>query len=83
MDFKFFRGSENGLSLFRLEPTQILTLRGQRYENVQYCFQFDDEEPQVFGTGSEDLTLRIEPRADGVITFQHQGRRFKIFAREN
>lgn len=83
MNFKFFRGKEeSGLNLFQLEPTQLLTLQPQRFNNVEFCFQFDDGEPQIFGSGSERLTLTIEPQVDGVITFQHEGRRFKIFARE-
>lgn len=83
MGFKFFRGdNENTLNLFRLEPTQLLTLTPQTFNNVEFCFQFDNEEPQVFAAGSERLTLNIEPQENGNISFNHQGRTFKIFARE-
>ena len=83
MNFKFFRGEDTTeIRFLPLEPTQILTLRPQTINNVEYCFQFDDDEPRVFASGSERLTLNIEPRENGNIIFQNQGRRFKIFARE-
>ena len=83
MNFKFFRGKEeSGLNLFQLEPTQLLTLQPQRLNNAEFCFQFDDEEPQVFASGNERCTLNIEPQENGVISFQHEGKRFKLFARE-
>lgn len=81
MNFKFFR-DENDY-LLRLEPMQILTLAGpRRHTNNEYCFQFDDEEPYVFGMGNDPLTLTINSTDDGSIQFQNNGRTFKIFARE-
>ena len=81
MSFKFLRGeSESGL--LTLEPMQVLSLRNQVHENNEYCFQFDDEEPFVFGQGYETLTLSIQPTTGGNISFEHNGRRFRIFARE-
>lgn len=83
MDFNFFRRKkENNLNLFQLEPSQIIVPQPQRFNNVEFCFQFDDENPQVFGTGGEEFTMTIKPQVDGVITFQHEGKKFKIFARE-
>jgi hypothetical protein len=79
MNFKFFR-NENDYVL-RLEPMQLLTLNRSRINN-EYCFQFDDEEPYVFGSGNDPITFTINPTADGSITFQHNGRTFRIFTRE-
>lgn len=82
MDFKFLRGKENNHFL-TLEPMQVLSLRPQQQNlNNEYCFQFDDDEPFVFGTGGGDLTITITPTTDGNITFEHNNRTFKIFARE-
>ena len=83
MNFKFFSQNENNYSTFTLEPMQQLTLLGPRlHTNNEYCFQFDDEEPFVFGMGDDPLTLTINSAMDGVITFQNNGRSFKLFARE-
>ena len=79
MNFKFFRDETD--YLLRLEPMQILTLNRPRVNN-EYCFQFDNEEPYVFGSGNDPLTLTINPTGDGNITCEHNGRTFKIFTRE-
>ena len=81
MNFKFFKGKEE-FGILSLEPMQVLSLRNERHNNNEYCFQFDDEEPYVFGQGHETLTMTIQPTTGGNISFQHNGRTFKIFARE-
>jgi hypothetical protein len=82
MNFKFFNQNDNGYSLV-LEPMQQLTLLGPRqHTNNEYCFQFDDEEPFVFGMGNDPLTLTINSTIGGNIVFEHNGRSFKLFARE-
>ena len=83
MSFKFLRGTEE----FRLyiEPMLETTLRFNNnniFEDNEYCYQFDDEEPVVFANGHDTLTMTIQPTTGGNISFQHNGRRFKIFARE-
>ena len=82
MRFKFFESEKND-RLF-LEPTQLLSLtRNQpRFENVEFCFQFDDDEPISFGTGSNECHIILNNSADGHITFTNNGRTFKLFARE-
>lgn len=50
--------------------------------NNEYCFQFDDDEPQVFAVGNERLTMEISPNNTANITFETNGRIFRIFARE-
>ena len=83
MEFKFLRG--NSSSLFQLEPMQTLSLRPYlRFnpQNVEFCFQFDDEEPPVFASGPNECHITINPTAEGNIHFHHNGRIFKLFARE-
>jgi hypothetical protein len=81
MNFKFFEG-KNNLSLM-LEPTQLLTLTRQRFnpENVEFCFQFGDEEPIVFATGPNECSIRLSPTSESNITFNDNDRVFKLFAR--
>jgi hypothetical protein len=82
MNFKFFNQNDNGYSLV-LEPMQQLTLLGPRqHTNNEYCFQFDGEEPFVFGMGNDPLTLTIDSTTQGFIVFENNGRSFKLFARE-
>jgi hypothetical protein len=83
MSFKFLRGSESTLLTFGHVPQAILTLRNVENVNNEFCFQFDDEEPFVFARGNSSLTINISPTIDGNISFTHNNRRFKIFAREH
>lgn len=79
MNFKFLRDESD--YILRLEPMQILTLNRPRSNN-EYCFQFDDEEPFVFATGNDPLTFTINPTEGGIISFEDNGRTFKLFSRE-
>ena len=81
MSFKLLRGEQ---SAFRLEPTNFLTFRQPTFNqnNVEFCFQFDDEEPVTFGHGPNDLHIHVSPTPNGNITFNNNGKTFKIFARE-
>lgn len=75
MNFKFFRGKEEGrLIFYQPRPLNI--------NNVEFCFQFDDEEPIVFGQGPNDLHIHVSPTPNGNIIFNNNERTFKIFARE-
>jgi hypothetical protein len=74
MDFKFFKGDETPSIVFRpytFEPS-----------NVEFCFQFGDEEPVTFATGPNECHIRINPTANGNMIFNNNGKVFKIFARE-
>jgi hypothetical protein len=87
MSFKFFRGLEKELvDISEMGyPAPILTLRPQTFQrdNVEFCFQFDDGEPTVFGVGPNDLHIHVAPTPNGNITFtNNNGQTFKIFARE-
>lgn len=82
MNFKLLRGKEENHFL-TLEPIQQLTLTRTRFENVEFCFQFDDGEPIVFGTGPNECSIRLSPQTDANMTFtDNDGRVFKLFARE-
>ena len=75
MDFKFFKGDETPYLRFqpsiRFEPS-----------NVEFCFQFGDEEPVVFATGPNVCTIQLSSSSDANMTFNDNGRVFKLFARE-
>jgi hypothetical protein len=82
MSFKFLRGEEKTLLL---EPTQMLTLNRATFApaNVEFCFQFNDDEPINFGSGPNDLHIHVSPTPNGNIVFtNNDGQTFKIFARE-
>ena len=82
MNFKFFQGKNN--MFLELEPTQLLTLTRQRFnpENVEFCFQFGDDEPVVFATGPNESSIHLNPTTDANIAFNNNGKEFKLFARE-
>ena len=83
LDFKLLRGKEENYFL-RLEPVQQLTLTRPSFTpaNVEFCFQFGDEEPVVFATGPNDCSIRLSPTSNTEMTFNDNGRVFKLFARE-
>ncbi len=83
MNFKLLRGKED-YNFLRLEPVQQLTLTRPSFTlaNVEFCFQFDDEEPVVFGSGPNECSIRLASSPDGNMTFNNNGRIFKLFARE-
>lgn len=82
MDFKFL--TSNDLIVFSPTGDQYYTFVGSnhRHGNNEFCMQFDDDEPLVIGQGNSDLYITLNPTANSNITFTHNGKRFKIFARE-
>jgi hypothetical protein len=74
-DFKFFKGEET--SIFRFQPYPTFTP-----ENVEFCFQFGNEEPVVFATGPNECSIRLTPTSEANIIFNDNDRVFKLFARE-
>lgn len=76
MNFKFFN---NKPSILQLTSVGV---HGYEHTNNEFCFQFDDEEPFVFSTTPGNLTFTVTPTDGGNMEFTHNGRRFKIFARE-
>ena len=73
----------------QLEP---IGLSQKKYENCEWCFQFDEDEPQVFAWTDDDLNKSEYPKViftitnveNSYITFQNgkTGKLFKLFARE-
>lgn len=68
----------------------ISILPQKKYDECEWCFQFDDNEPQVFAWTDVDM-INDEPQVQFTIsnnehsniTFTHNdGKMFKIFARE-
>lgn len=75
-DFIFFRGTDQNYG-------QLITINQPRFQDdVEFCFQFNDDEPVVFGSGPSELNINISPTPNGNITFNDNGNVFKIFARE-
>ena len=74
MDFKFFKGDET--------PRLVFTPHRFNPQNVEFCFQFGDDEPIVFATGPNECHINLSPNNNGNVTFNDNGRVFKLFARE-
>jgi hypothetical protein len=72
-----------------LEPTQqgsVLLEEPKPIEDVEWCFQFFNNEPIVFAFSNEGekadiLNLSIKPEEGQGLTFQQNGMLFKIFPR--
>jgi hypothetical protein len=74
MNFKFFKGDET--------PTLLFTPHRFNPQNVEFCFQFGDEEPIVFGSGPNACSIHLSPTNNSEMTFNDNGKVFKLFARE-
>jgi hypothetical protein len=83
MNFKLLRGKEE-YDFLQLEPTQLLTITRPSFtmSNVEFCFQFGDNEPVVFAHGPNECSIRLSPTINSEMTFNDNGRVFKLFARE-
>jgi len=96
MDFKFFEERKTtaiinlndywetttSYTLGDTSPSNILYIQPQRYTNVEFCFQFGDNEPVVFATGPNECQIRLSPQTDANMTFTDNDREFKLFARQ-
>jgi hypothetical protein len=82
MGFKLLRGKETELTFNAVD--NHIRLYQPRFEgNVEFCFQFNDDEPISFGSGPNDLHIHITPTPNGNISFtNNNGETFKIFARQ-
>ena len=75
-----------------LEPIgEIKLTQPEKLEHCEWCFQFDEDAPQIFAWTSEDMNKDEEPKViftvsntkDSYITFTHKnGKSFKLFARQ-
>ena len=77
MSFKFLQKKE-------ITHDNFIVFNPSRFEpsNVEFCFQFGDEEPVVFATGPNNCVITINPTHDGNMIFNDNGKVFKLFARE-
>ena len=72
----------------QLEP---IGLTQEKLEQCEWCFQFDEDEPQIFAWTGDNMNKDEEPKViftvsntkNSYITFTHKnGKNFKLFARE-
>ena len=83
--FKFLRGLNffvYDYSVYNEPQNRLIINNRPPIENVEFCFQFDDEEPVRFAVGPNECHIRINPTQEGYMIFTDNGRRFKLFARE-
>ena len=69
-----------------------VTLTQKKYEECEWCFQFDEDEPQIFAWTDNESDKIEDPKViftitnveNSYITFQNgnTGKIFKLFARE-
>ena len=75
----------------QLQPTDNIALSQKKYEECEWCFQFDEDEPQIFAWTDNELNKNEDPKViftitnveNSYITFQNgkTGKVFKLFAR--
>jgi hypothetical protein len=81
-DFKFFNENQElrlSSNFFTFHPQ---TLRPQTFNNAEFCFQFDDDEPVAFANDTNEISIRVNATSEGTITFTNNNKNFTIFARE-
>lgn len=70
-----------------LQPQGSVQLQDSKpFEDAEWCFQFFNNEPVVFGWQAENtpptpLVLQLQPTDGQTLTFRQNGMEFKIFAR--
>jgi hypothetical protein len=75
-----------------LEPVPQISLTQKKYEECEWCFQFDEDEPQIFAWTDDEMNKDEDPKViftitnveNSFITFRNSktGKVFKLFARE-
>lgn len=85
-NFKFGRDNNTEQTFgFVTDNIPLLTFQPvQTFQNTEWVFQFDDEEPTIFATQQTEpnLTITLNNTSNASIEFTNNNRRFKIFARE-
>jgi hypothetical protein len=69
---------------------QILTITQKEYKECEWCYQFDEDDAQVFAWTNENdasdeppsVTFTLTNNNNSYITFKHKDKLFKLFARE-
>ena len=68
-----------------------IAMTQKKYDECEWCFQFDSDEPQIFAWTDSEMNKEEDPKViftitnieDSFISFQHKsGKVFKLFARE-
>lgn len=76
MNFKFFKGDDTPYLTFTPQTRFVP-------ENMEFCFQFGNNEPIVFATGPNECHIHLAPSPEGNMTFTDNNNNvFKLFARE-
>jgi hypothetical protein len=84
---------ENLEEVFKVSDTATSrTEKWDKWDECEWCFQFDDEEPQVFACtdnmnesdNEKEITFTLSNIKGTSISFQHSksGKTFKLFGRE-
>ncbi|MEY4332438.1 MAG: hypothetical protein RLZZ196_1176 [Bacteroidota bacterium] len=74
----------------KLEPIGEVLLTQKRLEECEWCYQFDDDEPKIFAWTDDEMDKQEDPAVtftvsnteNAYISFSHNGKTFKLFARE-
>ena len=71
---------------------EVVIEQPQKWVNCEWCFQFDDDEPQIFAWTDDEMdseenpevTFTISNNKDSYIGFTNvqNGKAFKLFSRE-
>jgi len=74
------------LELFSAEKGSLELPEVKPIKDAEWCFQFFNNEPIVFGWQGENtepspLVLQLQPVESDVLTFKQNGMEFRIFAR--
>ncbi len=74
------------------EEATIQLLQPKKLEDCEWCFQFDEDEPQIFAWTDDQMNKEEDPKViftisnteNSYITFTNakSGKNFKLFARE-
>ena len=76
-EFKFFNKKQE-----LLLSSNFFTAIPQTFNDVEFCFQFNDNEPITFANGTNEISIKVNATSEGYITFNDNNNVFKIFARE-
>ena len=73
----------------KLEPIGTIDINQKKLEQCEWCFQFDNDEPQIFAWTNEGdineepaVTFTITNSENSYINFNKDGKYFKLFVRE-
>jgi hypothetical protein len=77
-DFKFFNKGENESGQIAL----FSNIEFSRFDNAEFCFQFENREPIVFARGNSTLAITLQPNSNANIEFTDGDNKFTLFARE-